>query len=212
MAAQTTPNVILTDIMMPVMDGFDLCKKIRGDAKTSHIPLIMLTAKSMSKDKLRGINSGADAYITKPIQMALLQSTIKQLLTSRRIWMGKFSTNDKSMQDEGAVKQITSLDNVFIKNLLEYIHQHLDDSDLTVESIASHFFLSRSQLYRKTKALTGITVNELIRKTRLEKAREMIKIGDGSIGEIAFKVGFTSPSYFAKCFKNEFGKLPTEIN
>ncbi|MEO1517692.1 MAG: two-component regulator propeller domain-containing protein [Bacteroidota bacterium] len=212
-AAQTTPNVILTDIMMPVMDGFDLCKKIRGDAKTSHIPLIMLTAKSMSKDKLRGINSGADAYITKPIQMALLQSTIKQLLTSRRIWMGKFSTtDDKSAQDEGAVKQITSLDNVFIKNLLEYIHQHLDDSDLTVESIASHFFLSRSQLYRKTKALTGITVNELIRKTRLEKAREMIKIGDGSIGEIAFKVGFTSPSYFAKCFKNEFGKLPTEIN
>jgi len=211
-AIKETPHLILTDVMMPVMDGFELCKKIKEDLKTSHIPLVMLTAKTMSEDKLQGINLGADAYLGKPIEFDLLQSTIDQLLSSRQILIDKYSIQNDIKVNKDSIKEITSLDNVFVKDLMKYINENLGDSSLTVESISDHFFLSRSQLYRKTKSLTGITVNELIRKTRLEEAHKMIKLGEGNIGEIAFKVGFTSPSYFAKCFKDEFGKLPKEIN
>jgi len=178
--------------------------------KTSHIPILVLTAKAMSSDKLKSINSGADAYLSKPLDMELLKSTLNQLLTSRQILFNKYSKNFEL--DDNAPQKATTLDNVFIKKMIAYIFENIDRSDLSVESIAEHFFLSRSQLYRKTKSLTGVSVNELIRKVRLEEAKKMIKMGDGNISEISFKVGFSSPSYFAKCFKEAFGVLPTEIN
>lgn len=210
LALKKTPHIILTDVMMPIMDGLELCKKIKGDLKTSHIPLLMLTAKSMSTDKLQGINSGADAYLSKPIEMELLKSTLTQLLTSRQILLNKYAKNGIEINQD-ATKKITSLDNVFIQKMVEHINDNIGQSKLTVESIAAHFFLSRSQLYRKTKSLTGVTVNEFIKRVRLEEAAKMIKTGDGNISEISYKVGFSSPSYFAKCFKEEFGKLPTEL-
>jgi len=211
LAIAKTPHLILTDVMMPILDGIELCKKIKADLKTSHIPLLMLTAKSMVVDKLEGINSGADAFLSKPIEMELLKSTMKQLLTSRQILFDKFSKGNLHINEESP-KKITALDNVFIKKMVDYIFENIDNPNLSVESIADHFFLSRSQLYRKTKSLTGITVIELMKKVRLKEANKMIQIGDGNISEISFKVGFSSPSYFAKCFKEEFGKLPTEIN
>lgn len=209
-AKKESPQVILTDVMMPIMDGIELCKEIKSDLQTSHIPLLLLTARSTDTDKLKGINSGADAFLGKPIDMPLLRSTLNQLLTSRQILINKFSSG-KVETNQDSPKKITSLDNAFIKKMVNYINENISESELTVESLASHFFLSRSQLYRKTKALTGIPVNELIRKIRLEKAIELIKAGDGNISEISFKVGFSSPSYFAKCFKEEYGKPPTEV-
>lgn len=209
-AKKESPQAILTDVMMPIMDGIELCKEIKSDLQTSHIPILLLTARSTDTDKLQGINSGADAFLGKPIDMALLRSTLNQLLTSRQILFNKFGTGVVE-PDQKSPKKITSLDNAFIKKMVAYIEENISKSDLTVESLASHFFLSRSQLYRKTKALTGVPVNEVIRKIRLEKASEMIKAGKGNISEISFKVGFSSPSYFAKCFKEEYGKPPKEV-
>ncbi|MGX1928974.1 hybrid sensor histidine kinase/response regulator transcription factor [Flagellimonas sp. 2504JD4-2] len=205
-AKEKQPHLILTDVMMPKMDGFEMCKQIKNDMATSHIPLLMLTAKVMVDDKIKGIKQGADAYITKPFNMEVLKSTLVQLITSRRILFNKNYDGITTTSEENT----TALDNVFVKRVLEYIRENIDDSDLGVENMASEFFLSRSQLYRKVKALTGLSVNEFIRKIRLQKAKQMLVEEDKNISEVAYQVGFSSASYFSKCFKAEFGYLPTE--
>ena len=206
-ALKFMPDMIITDIMMPVMDGFEFCKKVKNDIKISHIPLLMMTAKGMQIDKVKGIDSGADAYITKPFNMGVMKSHIKQLITSRQILFEKYFNG---IQDED-LSNTTSLDKEFITNVLEYIHKNIGDSNLGVEHIAEELFLSRSKLYRKIKALTGDTATEFIRKIKLEKAKELLEKTDLTVSEIGYKVGFSSPSYFTKCFKNYFGQIPKEI-
>ncbi len=193
---------------MPLMNGLELCENIKNNLETSHIPLLMLTSKTMVKDKLKGINSGADAYINKPFDMSILKSTLSQLLTSRQIL---FTKKYKSITKESKNKT-TNLDNVFIKKILKFINENISETDLSVELLASKLFLSRSQLYRKVKALTGISVNMFIRDVRLEKAKELLELGEDNISEVSYKVGFTSPSYFTKCFKAKYGYLPTKIS
>ncbi len=207
-AIEKLPDIIITDVVMPEMDGIELCKAIKTNLKTSHIPLLMLTAKSMVEDKIKGIDSGADAYINKPFNMEILKSTLTQLISSRQILFNKFYTGISNKTKE----KTTSLDNQFIQKVLKYINAHLSDPNLSSESLEEEMFLSRSQLYRKLKALTGSSVNEFIRNVRLEKAKELLESKQFSISEVTFKVGFASPSYFTKCFKKRFGILPTEVN
>ncbi|PXY46251.1 hybrid sensor histidine kinase/response regulator transcription factor [Flavobacterium hydrophilum] len=208
LALQKLPDLILTDVIMPVMSGLELCKNIKADLKTSHIPLMMLSAKALIKDKLEGIDSGADMYLSKPFDMAILRSSLVQLINSRQIMFNKFYNGITPKAKE----KTTTLDNEFIKNTLNYINENISEPELSVEVLASKVFLSRSQLYRKIKTLTGVSVNEFIRNVRLEKAKELIELGNDNITEISYKVGFSSPSYFTKCYKEKYGYLPTHNN
>ncbi|WP_282132646.1 two-component regulator propeller domain-containing protein [Cellulophaga baltica] len=209
MAKEFLPDVILTDVIMPEMDGFTFCKNIKEDLRTSHIPLLMLTAKAKIDDRIEGIGLGADAYMVKPFDMRLLSLRLKQLITSRQLIFDKYF-GSISGADENA--NASSLDKDFIHKVLNYINENMSDSDLSVEVLASQLHLSRSQLYRKIKTLTGQTVNEFLRKIRLQRAKQIIETeSDVNISEVCYKVGFSSPSYFTKCFKAHFGVLPTEI-
>jgi signal transduction histidine kinase/ligand-binding sensor domain-containing protein/DNA-binding response OmpR family regulator len=207
LAQEKLPDLILTDVIMPRMNGIELCKKIKTDVRTSHIPLIMLSAKAMIKDKLEGIDSGADMYLSKPFDMNILKSSLSQLITSRQIMFNKFYTG----LTKKAKEKTTTLDNDFIQKTLQFINENISEPELSVELLSSKVFLSRSQLYRKVKTLTGVSVNEFIRNVRLEKARILIEEGNNNINEISYKVGFTSPSYFTKCYKTKFGHLPTHV-
>ncbi len=207
-AKEILPDVIITDVVMPEMDGFELCKIIKTDASTSHIPLLMLTARTTIENRIEGIENGADAYMVKPFDLKLLKLRVSQLITSRQLifdkYFGAISGVDEKINS-------SSIDKDFIQKLLHYINENISDSNLSVEELASQLKLSRSQLYRKIKALTGQTVNEFIRKIRLERAKQILDAGNANISEACFSVGFSSPSYFSKCFKAHFGVLPSEI-
>ena len=206
-ASKHIPDIIITDVMMPIMDGFELCERIKNDLKTSHIPIIMITAKGMQIDKIKGIDSGADVYLNKPFNMKVLQSYLKQLITSRQLLFDKYFNGSNSFISDNT----TSLDKEFMNNVLSYINDNINNEKLNVEHLASELYLSRSKLYRKIKALTGDTANEFIRKVRLEKAKQLIENTKHTISEVCYKVGFSSPSYFTKCFKDYFDILPTDI-
>ncbi|RPE00005.1 response regulator [Aureibaculum marinum] len=207
-ARKSFPDVIITDVIMPEMNGLDFCKIIKNDSMTSHIPLLMLTAKSTVENEIEGIETGADSYMAKPFDLNLLKQKLAQLIKSRQLifdkYFGAISGANNSVDT-------TSIDKKFIQKLLNYINDNIGDSNLSVEELASELNLSRSQLYRKIKALTGQTVNEFIRKTRLERAKQILEKGSASVSEACFSVGFSSPSYFSKCFKAHFGMLPTEV-
>lgn len=208
-AKDALPDIILTDVIMPEMDGFVFCKKIKEDLRTSHIPLLMLTAKTKIDDRIEGIGFGADAYMAKPFDLRLLKLRLNQIVTSRQLIFDKYfgaisGTNDNA--------NASSLDKDFIQKVLSYVGENMSDSDLSVELLASQLNLSRSQLYRKIKTLTGQTVNEFLRIVRLQKARQIIETeNDVNISDVCYNVGFSSPSYFTKCFKAHFGVLPTDI-
>ncbi|XMO87635.1 two-component regulator propeller domain-containing protein [Algibacter sp. AS12] len=206
-AKQSIPDIILTDVIMPEMDGFEFCKQIKTDIKTSHIPLLMLTAKTRIDDRMEGIGFGADAYMVKPFDMRLLKLRLAQLITSRKLIFDKYFGDISGKEQAGT----TSIDKEFIQKVLSYISENMSDSDLSVEVLASQLNLSRSQLYRKIKSLTGQTVNEFLRKIRIQKAKQILETGNSNISEVCYKVGFSSPSYFTKCFKAHFGILPTEV-
>ncbi|WP_276167306.1 hybrid sensor histidine kinase/response regulator transcription factor [Zobellia alginiliquefaciens] len=207
-AEKRTPDIILTDVVMPEMDGFEFCRRIRENLNTSHIPILMLTAKTMTDDWVKGIDSGADIYLTKPFEMTVLRAQLKQILSSRQVLFNKYLNDSNNVK---VPENTSELDKSFIAKVLKYITANLADENLSVEQLAEELNLSRSQLYRKIKALTGYTANEFLRNIRLEKAKQMIETGNESISEVCFKVGFSSPSYFTKCFKAHFGLLPTEI-
>ena len=193
---------------MPEMDGFELTETLKRNIGTSHIPIIMLTAKTMLEDELSGVNAGADVYLSKPFDMRLLKSYLTRLIENRQVYINK-NLNDPNKLN--LLEKTTELDKSFMKRVLDHLNKNIEKSDLSVEHLADDMHLSRSQLYRKIKAMTGLTPNELIRRVRLEKAKLLIESGCESIGEVCFKAGFSSPSYFSRCFKAEFGILPTEL-
>ncbi|MDV7137402.1 two-component regulator propeller domain-containing protein [Maribacter sp. TH_r10] len=208
LATNIIPDIIVTDIIMPEMDGIAFCSTIKQDIKTSHIPVLILSAKAMGDDRVKGIDSGADVYLNKPFEMKVLKSYLNRLIENRQNFMSRFFNDIENIQ---LPEKTTSIDRSFINKVLNYINENLEDSHLNVEQLAEDMHLSRSQLYRKIKAMTGITANEFIREIRLEKAKHMLESGSESISEVGFKVGFSSPSYFTKCFKAHFGILPTEV-
>jgi signal transduction histidine kinase/ligand-binding sensor domain-containing protein/DNA-binding response OmpR family regulator len=200
------PDLIISDVMMPKMDGFELCNKLKTDEKTSHIPIIMLTAKATSKDKIEGYETGADDYIMKPFDAAELKVRIKNLIEIRRKLQEKFSSDDFVIP-----KGLSSIDEQFMKRVLQVINEHISEEDFSIEELGTEAAMSRWQIYKKIKALTGRSPSILIRSVRLVKSKKMIKDHKGTISEIAYSVGFSSPAYFSKCFSEEFGYPPSEL-
>ncbi|WP_234989682.1 hybrid sensor histidine kinase/response regulator transcription factor [Cellulophaga tyrosinoxydans] len=207
-SSDALPDAIITDVIMPEMNGFDFCKILKTDLRTSHIPLLMLTAKTRIDDRIEGIGYGADAYMVKPFDMRLLKLRVSQLITSRKLIFNKYFGAISGAEES---KNAISIDKEFIQKVLSFINKNISDSDLSVELLAEELNLSRSQLYRKIKTLTGQTVNEFLRKIRLQRAKQLLESGSATVSEVCFKVGFSSPSYFTKCFKAHFGVLPTDI-
>ena len=206
-AHEQVPDLIVSDVMMPVMNGLEFCQQIKTDFVTSHIPVILLTARALNKHQIEGYESGADAYITKPFQADLLLARISNLLKSRlqlrHLWSNNKQKEEKAQESKEEVKE-----NAFILRFKAVVEEKMADSDLSVEDIGAEMNLSRVQLYRKVKALTGCSPVDLLRKARLSEAHRLLMESDLSVSEIAYKVGFTSPSYFTKCFKEEYGKVP----
>ncbi len=220
-ATEQVPDLVVSDVMMPVMNGLDFCQKLKENMVTSHIPVILLTARALSQHQIEGYQSGADAYITKPFQADLLLARIYNLLKSRKVLKNLWEKTVQQLTDRStdalgkAVENPESPEgtssNTFLARFKGVVEEKMADSDLSVEEIGSELGLSRVQLYRKVKALTGLSPVELLRKARLDSAQQLLVSSDLSISEVAYKVGFSSPSYFSKCFKDEFGVVPGDI-
>ena len=204
-ACREVPKLVICDVMMPVMDGLEFTRQLKQNMATSHIPVILLTARSLSEQREEGYGTGADSYLTKPFSGSVLLARVDNLLRNRTMLRSLFSGDKK---EEAAEEQLGSRDQTFINRLRDSIRQNMGDSDFTVERLGEELGLSRVQLYRKVKALTGQTPVDLLKKARLERARLLVEKTDKSISEIAYEVGFTAPSYFNKCFKDEFGVSP----
>lgn len=218
LAQEQVPDIIISDVMMPVMNGLEFCQNIKMNEITSHIPVILLTARALNSHQIEGYKSGADAYITKPFQPDLLLARIGNLLRNRHLLKDLWGTssNAPKKEDKTATTENTPLssegtrENAFISRFKKVVEERMTDSELSVETIGSELGLSRVQLYRKVKALTGSSPVDLLRKARLNKAQQLLQTTDLSVSEIAYQVGFTSPSYFTKCYKDEYGKVPGE--
>ena len=209
-AQREVPDLVICDVMMPVMDGLEFTEKLKTTTATSHIPVIMLTAKTQEEHRAEGYEHGADSYIAKPFHSKVLLSRIDNLLRQRRMLKNVFQ-GKKEVEQTVAESQLEDRDKQFMRQLHDIIHAHLSDSDFSVEDIGKSIGLSRVQLYRKVKAMTGTTVVDLLRKARLAKAHRLLESRGMSVSEVAYTVGFSSPSYFTKCFKDEYGVLPGDI-
>ena len=215
LANEIVPDLIVSDVMMPVMNGLEFCQRLKNNIATSHIPVILLTARALSKHQVEGYESGADAYITKPFSAEVLLARIDNLLKNRLRLKDFFGNEEPQFEKPTIEKQQTEeprkKEDTFMIKLRDFIEQNMSDSELGVENIGAELGLSRVQLYRKVKALTGQSPVELLRTARLHKARRLLQGSDKSISEIAYEVGFTAPSYFTKCFKDEFGVSPSDL-
>lgn len=211
-AHETIPDIIVSDVMMPVMDGLEFCRRIKADTMTSHIPVILLTARSTEEQQLEGLGSGADDYMTKPFSAQLLLARIDNLLKSRlklrHLFNGKVKNEPEVKEAE---EKLSPLDRKFIDRLKAAMEKHLSESDVKVDDIGSDIGLSRVQLYRKLKAITGLSPAELLRQMRLQKAHDLIMHSDQPISAIAYDTGFSSPGYFSKCFRDEYGISPSDM-
>jgi signal transduction histidine kinase/DNA-binding response OmpR family regulator len=203
------PDLIISDIMMPKMDGFQLCSKLKSDSRTSHIPVIMLTAKATVNDKISGFETGADDYIMKPFEASELKARIKNLLEQRKRLHEHFRKHGIFEIEE---QNITSLDQKFIQKSIAVINNNLSDNNLCVDFLADNLAVSRTVLNRKLSALTGDTPAELIKRMRLCKAAKLLEQNTGNISEIALEVGFRNPGYFADCFKKQYGISPSRYH
>ncbi|MBJ2196509.1 substrate-binding domain-containing protein [Barnesiella sp. CU968] len=219
-ATRYVPDLVVCDVMMPVMDGLECCRNIKEEISTSHIPVLMLTACSMDEQKVAGYESGADGYISKPFNSAVLRSRIENLLENRRriknIWGASHdrSEGDLSKPANGSAERrivSTDVENEFYARFLKLVESRMGDADMNVDQLASEMGLGRSQLYRKIKALTNYSPVELIRNLRLKRARHLLTTTDRSISEIAYEVGFSTPAYFSKCYREAYGETPTEL-
>ena len=211
-AHETIPDIIVSDVMMPVMDGLEFCRRIKADTMTSHIPVILLTARSTEEQQLEGLGSGADDYMTKPFSAQLLLARIDNLLKSRLKLRHLFDGKVKSEPEvKEAEEKLSPLDRKFIDRLKAAMEKHLPESDIKVNDIGSDIGLSRVQLYRKLKAITGLSPAELLRQMRLQKAHDLIMHSDQPISAIAYDTGFSSPGYFSKCFRDEYGISPSDM-
>ena len=253
-ANEIVPDLIVSDVMMPVMNGLEFCQRIKASTATSHIPVILLTARALSQHQIEGYESGTDAYITKPFAADVLLARISNLLKSRTLLRDLFSLSEGAAANEAtapkdeapaatetggtastarpesaaatveragapmegevspAIQQAAIVkENSFLRKFRDYIEANLTDSDLSVETIGAELGLSRVQLYRKVKALTGQSPVELLRTARLLRGRQLLETTDKTVSEVAYEVGFSAPSYFTKCFKSEFGISPSDV-
>lgn len=202
-AMNTVPDIIICDVMMPEMDGLECCSRLKNEVNTSHIPVLMLTACSLDEQRIEGLTCGADAYIAKPFNHRVLAAHVASLMENRKRVRQVFG-DVTSIKEEN----ISNTDKDFITKIRKAISERLDDENLSVEALGDLFGMSRVQLYRKVKNITNYTPVEIIRITRLKAARQMLGTTGMTVAEVCYKVGFSSPSYFTKCYKDYFGELP----
>ncbi len=200
--------MIISDWMMPVMDGAEFCRRVRADRRFSHIPFVMLTAKTDDSTKTESMNCGADAYIEKPFSMEYLQACIRNMLDMRRHLFQMFSTTPEATVSD---IEASPVDSELLQQMTKIIEEHIDSKELSVNYLAEQLNMSRSGLFAKVKAITDVTPNELIQIVRLKRAAQLLREGKYRINEVSYMVGFSSPSYFSKCFTKQFGKKPGEF-
>jgi len=214
-AFEDIPDMIISDVMMPVMDGYEFCKTVKTDERTSHIPVILLTARASTESKLEGLETGADDFITKPFDPQELLTRIKNLIELRKNLQERFMRNFRKLGLEHLMDLETpdmkSTDQNFMQKAIRLVLENIADPDLNVEKLSADLAVSRRQLHRKMVAITGDSPNRFIRTVRLNRAAELLKNKSGNVTEIAYEVGFNNLSYFAKSFKEEFGILPSEM-
>lgn len=208
LAKESVPDLIVSDVMMPVMDGLTFCSKIKEDEVTSHIPVILLTARSEESQRIEGYEHGADAYITKPFSDHLLLVRISNLLQARR---QRKNDEAKQMLSSEDIQTDEPGERMFLERFKKAAKSHIGDANLRMDDLGSELSLSKVQMYRKVKALTGKTPAEVLREMRMQKAYSLLKQTDKTISEVAAEVGFAIPGYFSACFKKQFGINPTEL-
>ncbi len=222
-AFEHIPDIIVTDVMMPIMDGNELCQRLKNDIRTSHIPIIMLTAKDAQSDQQKGYEVGADSYLTKPFSISMLRSRIANLLTSRQrlvAYLAETSTAESkhfasdTQQQEAASPMssisLSQIDRKFLEDITNYIESNITDKNITMAMVGESVQMSHSTLYRKIKALTGLSGNEFIRRVRLRYSLNLMLKEHRNVSEAAYESGFSSLPYFRTCFKEEYGMTPTE--
>ena len=207
MALKYVPDAIICDVMMPIMNGMECCRHLKSEPQTSHIPVMMLTAYAMDEQKIEGYECGADSYISKPFSAQLLKVRLRNLLENH-LRLKNFFTDGSSTAEK---EEINSMEQDFVDKLRSLINNNLRNSKLNIDDLSDEMGFSRVQFYRKTKSLTGYAPNELVRITRLKLSRKLLTTTDKNISEIAYEVGFSSPSYFSKCYKDYFGESPLDI-
>jgi YesN/AraC family two-component response regulator len=206
-AIREIPDLIISDIMMPNKDGIELCNTLKEDTRTCHIPIMLVTAKADISSEIAGLRSKADDYITKPFNSEVIKQKVINNIENRRELRKRYSQNIYLQPKDIAV---VSLDETFLENVQELIDTRFTDSDFTSNDFSKEMNLSRMQLHRKLKAITGLSTSEFIRSQRLKSAIKLIETSDLTVSEIAYSVGFNTPSYFTKCFKEAFNCNPTE--
>lgn len=207
MALEHVPDIIITDVMMPEKDGFEVTHQLKTDGRTSHIPIIMLTAKADIKSKIEGLEFGADAYLTKPFEKEELLVRLRKLMELRRTLQARYS----NMQIEHSAEDHQNLEDQFLLKLREMVVEHLDDASYGIPELCKSMLMSQMQVYRKLKALTDQTPSQFIRLVRLKKGKELLLNSNLTISEVAYEVGFTDPNYFSRTFQQEFGKSPSDF-
>lgn len=222
LAVESVPDIVVSDVMMPVMDGLTFCTRLKQHEATSHIPVLLLTARSSEQQYIEGLQTGADMYMTKPFSAELLLANIASLLANRQKLRQLFKTQNSSSElptilalasGKSRAQHSTSIspDRRFLDAFLKAMDKHMSNTNLKIEVIGDEIGLSRVQLYRKVKALTGMTPIEILRETRLKRAIQLLKTTDKTVSEIANEVGFATPGYFSSCFKKQYDKYPTDV-
>ena len=208
-ALEKIPDIIISDVMMPIKDGFEVCETLKTNELTDHIPIIILTAKATFEDRLTGLSHGADAYLTKPFEKAELLTRLNQLILLRKKMLSKF---EKTGIERLLSKNVKNSETKFLDKIITVIHDNITQSDFGPNQLALQLHLSESQLYRKLKATSGKSTALFMRSIRLQKAKELIQTTDKTISEVAYDVGFNDPSYFSRAFKEEFGSAPSTLS
>ncbi|MDE5786602.1 MAG: response regulator, partial [Duncaniella sp.] len=215
-AVKYVPDLIICDVMMPVMDGLECCRRLKAEVSTSHIPVLMLTACSMDEQRVQGYESGADGYLSKPFSGDVLKARCQSLVENRRrihdLWKDHAlaHTPPAPAAKENKPLPPAEIDNDFYRRFLEIFNAEMGNSELSVDSLASSMGLERTQFYRKIKALTNYSPVELIKNLRLKQGQYLLKTTDRSISEIAYDTGFSTPAYFTRCYREHFGETPSE--
>ncbi len=203
------PDLILLDLSIPLLDGYEVCRQVKSDERSSHIPIVMLTGHSREEEKMKGLNCGASAYLTKPFLLKEIRIRLTNLLEEQKRLQEKLQ---KELAPFSALSvELDEHEKNFLLRLRTIIEQHISDEQFTIAALADQMYLSRSQLHRKVKALTACSPQELLRRMRLLYAFKLLLEGSGSISEIATQCGFSSPAYFSTAFKEQFGYPPGEV-
>ena len=199
------PDLIISDVIMPRMDGYELCKALKQDIRTSHIPIILLTALDNKESYLQGLKAGVDLYLTKPFSYPILAQSLRALLYNREKLRYYYTNSIGNIIDN---KSFGTVEQNFVNRLNQIIKENVDNADFSVENLADLLNISRIQLYRKIKAMFDVNVTDYINNIRLEQAKSMLQNPELTISEVAYKTGFSSPNYFSTVFKNKFGLTP----